>query len=209
MYSSCILDTCLTKSSVISALLIHWGRVTFICVSNLTIIGSYNGLSPCRRQAIFWINAGILLIRNLGTNFSEILCEIHTFSSKKMYFKMWFAKWRQISLGLNALSFSLHSTSSALLETLHPRRSIMPIPEQRIPHSLLNGISMLHSIWCIWESPKHYTKKVTRHCMSDTGCLSNATNSDINSHTSALNQIRKIVSCACAGNAGNVFPPPT
>ena len=29
------------------------GRVTHICVSKLTIIGSDNGLSPGRRQAIF------------------------------------------------------------------------------------------------------------------------------------------------------------
>ena len=27
----------------------HWGWVTYICVSNLTIIGSDNGLSPGRR----------------------------------------------------------------------------------------------------------------------------------------------------------------
>ena len=32
--------------------LTHWGRVTNICVSNLNIIGSDNGLSPGRRQAI-------------------------------------------------------------------------------------------------------------------------------------------------------------
>ena len=32
--------------------LTHWGRVTHICVGNLTIIGSDNGLSPGRRQAI-------------------------------------------------------------------------------------------------------------------------------------------------------------
>ena len=31
------------------------------------------------RQAIIWTNAGILLIQNLGTNFSEILIEILTF----------------------------------------------------------------------------------------------------------------------------------
>ena len=43
-------------------LLTHWGRVTHICVSNLTIIGSDNGLSTGRRQAIIWTNAGILLI---------------------------------------------------------------------------------------------------------------------------------------------------
>ena len=32
--------------------LTHLGRVTHVCVSTLTIIGSYNGLSPGRRQAI-------------------------------------------------------------------------------------------------------------------------------------------------------------
>ena len=53
--------------------LTHWGRVTHICNGNLTIIGSDNGLSPDRRQAIIWTNAGILLIGPLGTNFSEIL----------------------------------------------------------------------------------------------------------------------------------------
>ena len=47
---------------------------------NYPTIGSYNGLSPIRRQAIIWTNSGILLIRNLGTNFNEILGKIHTFS---------------------------------------------------------------------------------------------------------------------------------
>ena len=53
-------------------LLTHWGRATHICVGNLTIIGSDNGLSPDRSQAIIWTNARILLIGPLGTNFSEI-----------------------------------------------------------------------------------------------------------------------------------------
>ena len=57
-------------------ILTHWGRVTHICVDKLTTIGSDNGLSPGRRQAIIWINAGILLIWPLGTNFNEILIEI-------------------------------------------------------------------------------------------------------------------------------------
>ena len=42
--------------------LTHWGRVTHICVSEIIIIGSDNGLSPGRRQAIIWTNARILLI---------------------------------------------------------------------------------------------------------------------------------------------------
>ena len=39
----------------------HWGRVTHICISKLTITGSDNGLSSGRRQTIIWTNAGILL----------------------------------------------------------------------------------------------------------------------------------------------------
>ena len=57
-------------------MLTHSGRVTHICVNELTIIGSDNGLSPSRRQAITLTNDGILLIGPLGTNFSEILIEI-------------------------------------------------------------------------------------------------------------------------------------
>ena len=83
--------------------LTHWGRVTHLCVSKLTIIGSDNGLSPGRRQAIIWTNAGILLIRTLGTNFSEMLSEIRAFSFTKMHFKMSSAKWRPLCLGLNVL----------------------------------------------------------------------------------------------------------
>ena len=48
----------------------HYGRVTDIWVSNLTTIGSDNGLSPDRRQAIIWTNAGILLIGHSGTKFN-------------------------------------------------------------------------------------------------------------------------------------------
>ena len=83
--------------------LTHWGRVTHICVSKLIIIASDNGLSPGRRQAIIWTSAGILLIGPLGTNFSEILIAIITFSFKKMRLKVLSAKWRPCCLGLNVL----------------------------------------------------------------------------------------------------------
>ena len=86
--------------------LTHWGRVTHICVSSLTIVASNNGLSPGRRQAIIWTNAGILLIRSLGTNFSEILMEIHTVSFNKTHLKMSSAKWRPCFLGLNVLNIT-------------------------------------------------------------------------------------------------------
>ena len=48
-------------------------------------------------------NAAILLIRHLGTNFSEILIAIHIFSFKKMHLKMSSAKRWPFCLGLNVL----------------------------------------------------------------------------------------------------------
>ena len=51
-------------------------------VGKLTLIGSDNVLSPGRREAIVGTNAGILLIGTWGTNFREILSEIHIFHSR-------------------------------------------------------------------------------------------------------------------------------
>ena len=84
--------------------LTYWGRVTQICVGKLTILGSENGLSSGRRQAIIWTNAGILLIGPLRTNFSEILIEIKIFSLKKIRLKMSSAKCFPFRLGLNMLT---------------------------------------------------------------------------------------------------------
>ena len=61
--------------------------MTHICVSKITIIGSDNGLSPGRRQAIIRTKAGILLIGPLGTNFSEILIGFKYFHSGKCTWK--------------------------------------------------------------------------------------------------------------------------
>ena len=76
--------------------LTHWGRVTHMCVSTLTMIG--------RRQATASTNAGMLLIGRLETNFNESIIEIHTFSFKKMRLKMSCGKWRPFCLGLNVLT---------------------------------------------------------------------------------------------------------
>ena len=78
--------------------------MTHICIGNLTIICPDNGLSPGRRQAIIWTNAGILLIGPWGTNFSEISIGIRIISFKKMHLKMSSAKWHPFCLGLNVLS---------------------------------------------------------------------------------------------------------
>ena len=59
----------------------------------------------CRRpQAITWTNAGILLIRPLGTNLSEILIGVQKFSFKNVELNMSSANWSPFCLGLNELS---------------------------------------------------------------------------------------------------------
>ena len=125
--------------------LIHWGRVTHICVSDLTSIGSDNGLSPGLRQAIIRTNAGILLIGPLGTNLSEILIEILIFSFKKMRMKVSSAKRRPFCLGLNVLKDICGSVLLAwnlAIETCHSETPIVsydfyqtcPKPPQNCVH---------------------------------------------------------------------------
>ena len=79
--------------------LTHWGRMTHICVGNVTIIGADNGLSPYQRQAVIWTNAEILLIGHFGTNFSEISIKILLLSFTKMRLKVSSANWRPFCLG--------------------------------------------------------------------------------------------------------------
>ena len=87
--------------------LTHWGRVTHVCVGKLTIIAVYNDLSPGQRQAIIWINAHLLSIGPLWTNFSEIWIEIHIISFEKIHLKMSSGIWRPSCLGLIVLKYRL------------------------------------------------------------------------------------------------------
>ena len=73
----------------------HWGRVTHICEGKLTIIGSENGLSPGRYQAI-WSNAGIWLIGPLGTNFIEILTK-WTPNGRHVHIQVHFLEWKYLN----------------------------------------------------------------------------------------------------------------
>ena len=77
--------------------LIHWGRVTYFCVSKLAFIGSDNGLLPGWRQAIIWTN------RALG---SKLQSNLNIFSFKKMHLKLSSGKWQSFCLGLNVLNTS-------------------------------------------------------------------------------------------------------
>ena len=98
--------------------LTDWGWVTHVCVSKLTIIVSDNDLSPGWHQTIIWTIAGILLIRTLEINCSEIFCKIHTFSFKKMHLKMSSVKWPQFCLGFNVLIWFLNPGISQVIQIL-------------------------------------------------------------------------------------------
>ena len=93
---------CMINKQNIVLLLTHRGRVMHICIGKLTI-GSDDGLSPGRCQAIIWTNAGTLLIRPLGT------ITIYAFSFKKMHCKMSSGKSWPFCLGLNVLKEIYHS----------------------------------------------------------------------------------------------------
>ena len=144
------------------ARLTHWGRVTHICVSKLTIIGSDNGLSPDRRQAIIWTNAGLLLIGPLGTNFSEILIEILTFSFKKMRLKVSSAKWRPFCLGLNVLN-AHYSSNRSHFET-YPRKTQLHITkiQNKQLHAFMKNLhfALICSVNCltkiVWKIQQNF-----------------------------------------------------
>ena len=85
------------KSESDRIILTHWGRVTHICVSKLTIIGSDNGLSPWPRQAIIWNfnrNSNIFIQENVLEN---VVCEMASILSRPQCVKwdegplMWLA----------------------------------------------------------------------------------------------------------------------
>ena len=108
--------------------LTHWGHVTHICVRKLITLGSDNGMSPGRRQAIIWTYAGILLIRTLGTNFSEILSEIYEYSFKKMHLKMSSGNWQPFCLGLNVLNMWLWEWNENVIRYIALGASLKLLP---------------------------------------------------------------------------------
>ena len=122
--------------------LTYWGRVTHICVVKQIIIGSDKGLSPRRRQAIIWTNAGILLIGPWGTNFSEILIGIQTFSFKQMQLKMPSAKWRLFCLGLNVL-IAYPSSQSPLVPVMPTSVQYSPGGQRTQSPSACRPVSLL------------------------------------------------------------------
>ena len=77
-------------------------------------------------KAIFWTNAGILLVGPLETNFSEILVGIQAFSLKKMHLKMSSAEWHPFCLGLNVLMMGFVCAKSYNIHNLRQGLKLLP-----------------------------------------------------------------------------------
>ena len=138
----------------------HCGRGTHICISNLTIIGSDNGLSPDRRHAIIWIIARILLIGPLRINFSEILFKMWTFSFKKMRLKISSAKWCLFRLSLDVLKH----ISSLIYGVIIPFSAagslyFRPYPAAQLSWHVQNFVTVI--FFTIWIRCLHWIWNVT------------------------------------------------
>ena len=141
---------------------------TYRCFGNLTIIGSDNDLSPGRRQAIIWTNAGILLIWPLGINFSEILIEIIAFSFNKMCLKVSSAKRRPFCLGLDLLTHWGRDKMAAVSGSTSPRT------ELQMETTLNYGSSVapltLIPTWINNHMPSKVCDEITYPFLSFDGC---------------------------------------
>ena len=154
---NCFTHMLLVMSFLLHYFLTRWGRVTHICVSKLTSTASDNGLSPDRRQAIIWTNTGLLVIIPLGTNFSENLIAILTFSFRKMRLKMSSAIWRTFCLGLNVLMLDTCCASSIL--HMDGRRMIsMPLQMADILETIYSEVFCL----IFWSNPRSKLSMMVR-----------------------------------------------
>ena len=132
-------------------ILTHWGRVTHICIIKLTIIGSNNGLSPDRRRAIIWINAGILLIGPLGTNSSEILIEIHAFAIQENAFEN--VVWKMAAI----------LSRPQCVKWLH-YKGFTKFSSKQVEGQCQQRINHLHTP-CVWKCLMSYSVVLSLSCL--------------------------------------------
>ena len=126
-------------------------------------------MSPGRRQAIMWTNAGISSPEPQGTNYNEILIKIHTFSFKKMHLKRSSVKWRPFCLSLNVLEWQPFFKSSLTSVSAAPLSSLYCPPA--LPRSSCHRLSLQP-----WHEPihagYHLPKKSKQHAYLSTKIMS-------------------------------------
>ena len=111
LINSLSLRTWISKST-------HWGRVRYICFSKLTIIGSDNGLSPGRRQAIIWTSDEILSQWNLQRNYAFSFKKMHELNEISKSVRSWFLYNRE-GIGL------FHHSQDIVVDKTIPRAALI------------------------------------------------------------------------------------
>ena len=142
--------------------LTHWGRTKYICVGNLTIIGSDSGLSPGGRQAIIWTNDGILSIGPWRNKFQwHFYHKFKHFHSRKMEFKISSATWHPFCLGLNVLMLPLTpGIQHQFFYTLHHLSGTEPISEPNADIKLNGSLGICFN--AIWTKTQFSLKKILK-----------------------------------------------
>ena len=95
----------------VNLIITHLPLVLHICISEIDHHCSGYGLSPVRRQAIAWTNAGLLSIGLKGISFSEIWIGILSFLFKKFHLEMSHAEMAVILLRGSRVNFILRHLS--------------------------------------------------------------------------------------------------
>ena len=125
---------------------------------NRVSIGSDNGLSPIRRQAIIQTNAGLLSIGTLGTSFSEFLIKIQNFSFTKLRPKM--SSARMAAILSRGRWVNIWNTNCVRRLYVHQARYPVTGPWARAQ------LSSLHSMPTILLSPITGEPHVSSGCRS-------------------------------------------
>ena len=125
---------------------------------NWVIIGPGNGLSPVRHQAITWTNAGLLSIRPLGTNFSEIRIKTQKISFKEMHLKMLSAKQRPFCPGGDELSTANRNYLPVTVQSL-PILCALPIGPRHFSDNIFKCIFFNGSFCISFDFSLNFTPK--------------------------------------------------
>ena len=136
-------------------------------------------LYPCH-QAITWTIAEILLIRLLGTNFSELLIRINSFLFKKMHLKMSSGKCCPFCPSLNVLNAFIKIWPKRLGGSCHsvPRWSWVHQPHYfecwgYDSHGVARHSLMFHPLWNVSPLETIHQLNLTRRhiCCSFLSCV--------------------------------------
>ena len=146
----------------------HFGWVKHVCVDNLTIIGSDNGLAPtCSRQlAIIWTNAGILLIGPLGINFREIFIKTKHFHSENAFENVFLsAKWQPFVSASKLPPSRLGQCCQMIIAVMYLPVNLFACPLQcNIVSHWLCAYTKWSMLWaCLCDNSRSFIRSLWQH----------------------------------------------